>query len=145
MNSKTKKIVAVIVVLALAGTAIGYYLWNKPHLDVAAAASVKADATVLYNAFSTDSVAAKKNYTQQVLQVAGTISSISKNQQGQTLVLLKTATEAAYINCTMEGEVVNKKDGDAVAIKGICNGMGQGDTDLGIMGDVYLVRCYIIQ
>lgn len=134
-----------IVVLALAGAAIGYYLWNKPHLDVATATAVNTEATVLYNAFSTDSVAAKKNYTQQVLEVTGTISSISKNQQGQTLVLLKTATEAAYINCTMEGEVAKEKEGDAVAIKGICNGMGQGDVDLGIMGDVYLVRCYIIQ
>ena len=32
-----------------------------------------------------------------------------------------------------------------IVLKGICNGLGEGDADLGIAGDVYLVRCYVVR
>jgi hypothetical protein len=69
------------------------------------------------------------------------VKSISKNLQNQTVVILKTNTEGSYINCTMEGAAENIKEESSVIIKGVCQGI-QGDADLGIMGDVYLIRCY---
>ncbi len=143
MAGKAKKIAIGILVLAVAGAVAGYFMWNKPHQDVADAAGKKVTAIELYHSFTTDSVAAKKNYIQQVLEVSGIVSSISKNQQQQVVVLIKTATEGASVNCTMEGPASNIKEGSTISVKGICDGIGQGDADLGIMGDVYLVRCYL--
>ena len=37
----------------------------------------------------------------------------------------------------------NINESDIVSIKGICNGIGQYDADLGIMGDLYLTRCFV--
>jgi hypothetical protein len=42
----------------------------------------------------------------------------------------------------MEGPVENIKETDNIVLKGFCTGMGAGDTDLGIRGDVYMIRCY---
>ncbi len=145
MAGKAKKIITAILVLALAGAAACYYIWNKPHQDVESAAAVKTTATELYKSFTTDSVTAKKNYDQQVLEVSGMVSAVSKNQQNQTVLLIKTDTDGASVNCTMEGEPAAFSVGSTVTIKGICDGLGQGDADLGIMGDVYLVRCYSVK
>jgi len=141
MTGTPKKIVITFCLLALIGMAAGFYMWNKPHKDIANAAAIKTDADKV---FSADSITANKKFIQQVIQVSGTINSISKNQQNQTVVLIKTDTDGAYINCTVEQDLNNLQVGQSISIKGICNGIGQGDADLGIKGDVYLVRCYLI-
>ena len=145
MNSKPKKILIALVVIAVVAAVTGYLMWNKPHQDVAESAGKKVDAIALYSSFVKDSAAAKMEFVQQVLEVSGTIVSVAKNQQNQQLVLLKTGSDGASVNCTFEGDVKALSEGTNVTIKGICNGMGEGDADLGILGDVYLVRCYLVQ
>jgi hypothetical protein len=145
MTSTTKKTFITFCILTLIGVAAAFYLWNKPHQDVENAAAIKTDAVTLYKVFSTDSFTANKKYIQQVIEVSGTIKSISKNQQNQTVVLIKTDTNAAFINCTLEQNSNTLRAGQPINIKGICNGIGQGDADLGINGDVYLVRCYLVK
>ena len=141
--STVKKIVITFCLLILIGVAAAFYLWNKPHQNVANAAAVKTNAVSLYKVFKTDSIAANKKFTQQVIKVSGTVNRVSKNQQNQTVVLISTNTDGAYINCTLEQDSKNIQPGQLINIKGICNGIGQGDADLGIKGDVYLVRCYL--
>ena len=143
MASSPKKIVVTFCILILIGVCVAFYLWNKPHQDIAHAVAIKTDAVTLYNVFITDSIAANKKYIQQVIEVSGTINSILKNQQNQTVTLFKTDTNGAFINCTLEQESNTLQPGQFISIKGICTGIGQGDADLGIMGDVYLVRCFI--
>ena len=145
MAGKAKKILSLVLILAVITAGAGYYFWNKPHQDVSGAEGIKTEATALYKTFITDSVAAKKNYLQKVVQVKGIVNAVSKNQQNQTVVTIKTGTEGAYINCTMEGEVVNIKEGNETTIKGICEGIAEGDAEMGIVGDVYLVRCYLVK
>jgi hypothetical protein len=142
MISRSKKILVFLFILILFGSIAAYFIWNKPHQDVANASGIKTDAPALYKAFTTDSVSAKKTFIEKVTEVSGTIHSVSKNQQDQTIILLKTGSDGAYINCTME-EGDTFKDGSLVTLKGICSGLGQGDAEMGIMGDVYLTRCYI--
>jgi tRNA_anti-like len=145
MTGKKKKIAAALLFCAITAAVVVYYLWNKPHLDVVYAQSVKTGAADLYNSFITDSAAAKKKFSEQVIEVTGIISGVSKNQQNQTVILLKSGVEGANINCTMEGEAGKTAVGENVSVKGICEGLGQGDADLGILGDLYLVRCYIAE
>ena len=145
MAGKAKKIVSAVLILVAVAAVVGYYCWNKPHQNIAGSEGIKTEATALYKIFIADSVAAKKNYLQQVLQVKGIVNGISKNQQNQTVVKIKTGIEGAYINCTMEEEAAMAKEGNEVIIKGICEGIGEGDAEMGIMGDVYLVRCYLVK
>jgi hypothetical protein len=144
MPGKWKNIITGLLLLAIISGAAGYYIWNKPHKDVAAVKGTSIEATALYQAFITDSATANKKYYQQVLNVTGAITNISKNLQNQTVATLKTNTESAFINCTMEGNTDGIKQGSTATIKGVCQGI-QGDAELGILGDVYMVRCYIVK
>lgn len=145
MAGKAKKIVVWVMVLAAAGAATGYFLWNKPHKEVADAAGIKIKAAALYQAFITDSAAANTQYTDKIVEVSGTVKSVGVNQQQQAVVTLQAGTGDAAVNCTLEQKDAVIKEGTVIVVKGICTGMGEADADLGIMGDVYLIRCYIAQ
>ena len=137
------RIAVLIAVLATAGSITGYLLWNKPHREVAEATALKIQATELYRIFSKDSAAARRDFLEKVLSVEGQLQKVSENQQKQLVATLLTGTEGAYINCTFEGPANGLQAGKTVSIKGICGGLGEGDPDLGIPGDLYLLRCYM--
>jgi hypothetical protein len=141
MGNKKYLLLFVSVAVVIAAT-IFYQQYSKQPVDVKDATAIAVAAPALYADFAKDSTAAKK-YLQKILAVSGTVTRISQNQQAQTILMLKTASEAAFINCTLEGPAGKLKAGDECTIKGICTGLGEGDADLGIPGDVYLVRCYV--
>jgi len=143
MTPNMKKIILYAVLgVVVIGACIAYYLYNKGPVDVKNASGTKISASSLYQSFSKDSSLANKNYRDKIVEASGIVEKISQNLQNQAILLLKTGENGAYVNCTMEGPAQGIKEKDSVAIKGICTGMGAGDADLGILGDVYLVRCY---
>lgn len=146
MTKKTKKtILYTLLLLAIGGGSVGYYMWNKPHRSVEGASGIKVAANDLYNAYNKDSAAANKQYTDKVVEVSGTVAKATTNQQNQVVVLLQTPQEGGYINCTMEGGNPNAKEGVSITVKGICSGYNGGDADLGLPGDVVLTRCYPVK
>jgi hypothetical protein len=121
----------------------GYLLWNKSHRNVKDADGIKTNAIDLYNIFISDSAKASITYLNNVVKVSGTVSGISVNQKKQKIILLKTSVPGASVNCTMEEDVNNHyKVGDNIDLKGICSGFIPGDMDMGLAGDVFLIRCY---
>ena len=145
MASKAKKIGLIVTILLLAGLSAAYFLWNKPHKDVSSAKGLQVNATKLYQAFITDSAAANAKYADKVVEVKGIIKSTSLNQQQQVIVVLQTDNSEAAVNCTLEQKDAVIKAGAEIKLKGICTGLGEGDADLGILGDLYLIRCYIAE
>ena len=146
MAQKTTKTILVIVFfITVTGAAIGYFLYNKGPLDVKNSSAINVTATELYSAFHSDSTAALIKFAGKVLLVNGKVNAVSVNQQKEKIILLITGTEAAYINCTMEKESENISVNKELTIKGICSGIGQGDAELGIQGDVYLTRCFLVK
>lgn len=144
MTSKKKTTIVYLVVAVMVSAAlVAYSLWNKKHTDVQSSSAIKITAADLYQNFMADSVAANRHFGGDILDVTGIVSSISRNQQNNMLVLLNTASSGAFINCTMEQAAVQIQKGSKVTIKGICNGIGEGDAELGIPADVYMVRCYL--
>jgi hypothetical protein len=145
-----KKVLLAILVIAVGAAVVGYYLFNKKHFSVEAAEPVaKITAAALHQSFTADSAVAKNKFigdeaNQKVIQVNGKVSDIKTDQQGNSVVLLTTATDGAFINCTMEGKADNVNAGNPVVIKGICTGYNF-DADMGIPGDVILTRCYLIK
>jgi uncharacterized protein (DUF1330 family) len=144
MIKKTKRIIIPLIFLVLLAAAYGYYLYNKGPLSVVNSTAIKMSAEDLYQLFSTDPGNAIKKYAGKVIAVSGTVESLSTNQQKQMIVLIKTNANGGFINCTMEETDAQIRKNMQVTIKGICSGIGQGDEDLGISGDVYLSRCYVI-
>ncbi len=142
MGKKLKIVIAVIVGAAIIGGVAAWLMWNKPHQDVKDATAIQTTAIDLYNSFLKDSAAAKTTYTNEVVEVSGEVTQVNHNQQNQSVVLLKTTTPDAAINCTMEDTAAIIKPGETIHIKGICNGYNSGDADMGIPGDVLLIRCY---
>lgn len=146
MASITKKNILVAVLLVvLSGAAVGYYLYNKGPLDVRNSAAVNTTASSLYDEFYSDSTSALKKYAGKVLLIKGEVKTVSVNQQKEKIILLKTGTADASVNCTMEEDAKNITANSQVSIKGICSGIGQGDEELGIKADVYLTRCLLVR
>jgi cytochrome c-type biogenesis protein CcmE len=143
MASSKKKIIIVIAVLFIMAIITGLYLYNKAPNDVRGSKGLPVDAVMLYKTYSNDTLIAQKKFTGKILRVTGEVANTSANQQGEILVLLKTADTGAYINCTLTEGEKEPAAGASVTIKGICSGMGQGEPELGIKGDVYLTRCVI--
>ena len=149
MASKTKKIILYsIVVMVLIGATIGYKMYNKEHFSVSGTKpSAVITATILHQTFSIDSTTAKNKFigdeaNQKVIQVDGEITAIKEDQQGNTIILLKTATDGAFVNCTMEGKTESINAGSKIVLKGICTGYNF-DAEMGIPGDVILIRCIV--
>lgn len=139
-----KKIAVAVLLLVVAGAGIAYYKWNQPHTDVKGAKGLPISSAKLYTTFATDSTAAKKSFTGKILEVTGEIGSVSKNQQNQTVVVMKVDSTDASVNCTLEdAETAGLAPGKEAKLKGICDGYLEGD--LGLSGNVVMVRCYIVK
>jgi tRNA_anti-like len=143
MTGKPKRnILFFLIVSVLIVLVAGYLLWNKPHRNVKDAEGIEINAIDLYNIFISDSAKASITYLNNVVKVSGIISGISVNQKKQKIILLKTSVPGASVNCTMEEDINNCKVGDNIVLKGICSGFIPGDTEMGLAGDVFLIRCY---
>jgi tRNA_anti-like len=146
MTKKTKKTILVgILIAALGGAAFGYYMWNKPHRSVQNAGGVKVTAADLLSQYIQDSAAANKKYTEKVVEVSGDVVEATPNQQNQPVIKLKTTQDGAFINCTFEEKTVTANPGAKITVKGICSGYSGGDAEMGLPGDVVLVRCYLVK
>ena len=147
MKQKTKVtiFISLLSVLLVSTISAGFYLFNKGAVDIKGSKGISVNANDLYTIYSYDSLTANKKYTSRILVVRGVVSEISINSKQQKIILVKTAAPGAYVNCTLEEPADNINVSDNISIKGICSGIGQGDAELGIKGDVYLTRCFVSQ
>jgi hypothetical protein len=146
MNIKLKRVTwLILILLIISGVSVGYYFFNKGPRDVKNSRGTKITATELYAAFTTDTVTAYKNYSDKILEIEGIVDAVSENRDKIQVITIKTDLDGAYINCTMEENNQNIEPGVMVNIKGICSGIGEGEPDLGIKGDVYLSRCFLMK
>ncbi len=121
---------------------IGFIIWNKPHQDIKDANGIETNATALYQSLSQDNPTSKMIFVNKIVAVSGRVKKIKKNQQGEQVILLETNIAGASVNCTMEGNADAIKPGDTTEIKGMCIGYINGDVEIGLPGDVFLIRCY---
>ena len=143
MRKKTKRNIFLTFIAILILTAfVGYCIWNKPHLNVKNDNAIKTTAIALYSGLSKNDTISKSIYLNKVVEVSGVITQVSLNQQHQQIILLKTNVSGGSVNCTMEEKANNIKAGDSIVLKGICSGYIGGDMDMGLPGDVFLIRCY---
>jgi hypothetical protein len=143
--STKRKFFLLLLFFGVATAAVGFYFFNKGPGNIRNRKTLPVTATELYNAFVVDPAAAQQKFSGKALLVSGLIIKLDKNQQNETLVFLETNEENGYINCSMQNPATGLKVNEAVKIKGLCSGIGQGDADLGIKADVYLTNCIVAE
>lgn len=97
-------------------------IWNRPPESAESQPGLKISATELAEAFENDENKANQIYLNRVLEVQGTIIEIGRNQDGQQVLLLESSTPLSGVQCTMKDEKQDLKEGNAVTVKGFCNG-----------------------
>jgi tRNA_anti-like len=124
-----------ILLICLAGW--GIYKLYKPHRNVEGEDAVAImTATSLYNEFLKNESQANQKWIGKVLEVKGTISSVT--EAGNYVSLNLAATPDGGVNCSMlkkdlpADNKLNK--GDSISVKGKCTGF---------LMDVNLVDCII--
>jgi len=117
-----KKILLFLLVLVLAAAGVGIYLWNKPPETVDGKDAVAVTAEALAAAYTSDEQKANAAYLERVLEVSGTVTEVTRNQDGKTVVLLGVSDPLSGVQCTLREDNVAITPGRTVSIKGFCNG-----------------------
>lgn len=115
------------------------YGWREYDRAPERAADKTAEETLaaseLLKAFTTDEPAANKRFNDKVVQVTGTVASISAPENGKVTVLLDTGDALSGIACEFDAADAPKASpGERITIKGICAGFNL---------DVLLQRCAV--
>lgn len=134
-----KKIIIVILVLAIIGAFVAYKMYNKPHINVASSkADISLSADKILNDFSSDENAANSTYLEKIIEVKGIISEV-KIEKDKGIISLKTKDDFGSVLCHLSEkatkEMIYLKEGQTIRLKGICTGY---------LMDVILVKCEII-
>ncbi|MDZ4822640.1 MAG: hypothetical protein SH856_04210 [Flavobacteriales bacterium] len=128
-----KKIIWILLALAIVGGAIGYYLWNKPHREAAgekAVATLTADE--LLSQYEADETASNTKYIDKVVEVSGKVSVAETDAAGNAVVQLETSSPMGVVHCTYSPGEKSSAAGTEITLKGICSGF---------LSDVQLTKC----
>ena len=131
-----KKILSIVLLLAIIGGAVGYYMYNKaPDNVLSLKTDYKLNASDLFSAFETDENTANGKFLDKVVEITGKVISV-KNEEGKTSGTIDGGGMMFGVICELDPMAdhkrVNFEEGEEVKFKGICTGM---------LMDVVLVRC----
>lgn len=130
-----KKVLIALAVLLVAGAAVGFYLWNKPHENMERAkADMTLQAAQLFAEYNTDQAAADAKYLDKTVAVKGVVKEVNKDE-GSVKILLETGSDFNVL-CTLDELSQHARTdfpiGEKVTFKGKCTGFNL---------DVQLERC----
>ena len=131
-----KKIIMAVLVLAAIGVGTGIYLFYKPTADAGDSDGIPITAVELAKQFTTDEKKANADYLGKVVEVSGTISEVTTNQDGAAVLTFDTGDPMAPVLCTMEDKEATASVSQKLKLKGFCNGNNLG---------VVLNRCVIVK
>ena len=137
---RPKVLIPIILLLLALGAAIYIYSeFNRGHKDLSKeSAEYSMTSTDLYKAFKADEKAFNQKYLNKIIDVSGTISTITQSKD-KVVVLLPVEGEMGGVQCELKKEVWDQnkslKKGDLIKVRGMCSG--------GLM-DVILNKCAIV-
>jgi cytochrome c-type biogenesis protein CcmE len=122
MKKWMKVLLLAVGIGLIAGLLLLYWIFNKPHRDVAKEMGITLSAQQLYDSFRTNEASANSQYLDKAIELTGTVADVSTNQEGQKVVSFSTNDPLVMINCTFKTDPGNLKAGDSITFKGICTG-----------------------
>ena len=103
------------------------FVYHKPHRSVERLqAQYELTAQELQSIYSTDEDKANQLFLDEIIRVQGELSTVEKNDLGETVLVIKTGSTMSAVRCTMtqgQHDLSGLQPGDQVAVKGICTGM----------------------
>ena len=117
-----KVLLTIAAIGLIAGLLMVFWIFNKPHRDVAKEKGIALSAQQVYDAFRTNEASANSKYLDKAIELTGTVADVSTNQEGQKVVNFSTNDLLVMINCTFKTDPGNLKAGDTITFKGICTG-----------------------
>jgi hypothetical protein len=155
---KKKRILKLMIILVVTGMVIGggiaLYMFNMPHRDVQ---SQKADysltSTEIVNEYLNDKDAANQKYLaadgeSKILEITGTVSKITEDLNGQSVILIKNTGDKAGVRATMQPGsellISELKTGETITVKGVIRSGANYDEDLEMYENVVLEKSTII-
>jgi len=147
-----KKIILVLVVIAVAVGAIGYYLWNKPSEYVS---DGKPDFTISLVELAndgknlSDSIFGTK-YVGKAIQFDAEVESVVDNKGSKTLTL-KTNDDGMIVNAGFHESVSDKLSktvaGDKVKLQCDCSGVTKPESEDDLLSEIEinLTHCNLIK
>ena len=149
-----KFIVIVVLSAVVIGSAIGLYLFNKPHRNVQAAeVDFSVTSSALVEEYLTSPEKANEKYlsdegNSKILAITGKVHSISRDLNDQVVVLLKAEGQKAGVSCTFTKETNANTSalqiGQTITVKGVIRSGAGFDADLDLYEDVIVEKCDII-
>lgn len=122
-----KKVLLLVLGLAVVGAGVGYYLWNKPHMNLTnTKADVTLDAATLFNEFKADETSANTKYLDKVIAVNGKVKEVV-NDEGTVKISLDTGDPNDFVvRCELSTTTQHPRTafnaGEGVTFKGTCSG-----------------------
>lgn len=137
-------VVTLLFAVALAALYV-YWEYNRTHKDTLDLnADYSVTASDLLKEFEWDESATSKKYWDKVVLVDGYVKELTKDDRGVYSVVLGDTGSMSAVRCSMDSihnkDAGNIKQGNRIAMKGICSGF-TSDALLG--SDVVLVRCVV--
>ena len=158
MNSKNKKRFKVVAFITLIGIVIGggivLYLFNMPHRNVQETTTdYTLKASDIVKEYLVNPQAANDKYLDaegesKILEIEGTIASISEDFKNQKVILLKASDQDAGVSCTFTAATNQSTSdlsiGQKVIIKGVIRSGASYDEDLEMYENVIMEKCDLV-
>lgn len=124
--TKIKIFFGFFVTCVVVGIAIGSFVYNKPHINVAKSKSDKyVSAKTLLADFEANELKANTEYLEQIVEVTGVISELSIHKN-KGIISLESQEAMGSVLCHLSMDETAKmttlKQGTTITIKGICTG-----------------------
>jgi hypothetical protein len=139
MSKKIRYILIFLILALIVAVAAWMYIFKDSESNVAShKTEVTIDAPKLLQAFETNEDSANREYRDKVIQVSGTVGSVTRDSLGYS-VYLKEKDAISGIICSFDKssfDSVRVKPGAQVNVKGIC---------MGYLMDVQMNKCNIAE
>jgi len=115
----------VVLIIAISGILAALILFNKKHPDTAKAKpDYVINATALQKEFEDNEKTASARYINKILEVSGTIASLTPADSNHLNISLKTGSDLSSVICTFTGinDPSKFKPGDVITLRGECSG-----------------------
>ena len=127
-----------VLIVVITATLVGLHKFNLKHPNTAKAKpDYVVTATVLQKEFEDNEVTASSKYVNKILEVNGTIASVTPADSTHLNIALKTGSEMSSVICTFPAISGSPrfKSGDEITLRGECSGF---------LMDVLLNNCAIV-
>lgn len=143
MQKKVRRYIFLsLVLIVIIVSAIGIYLYNKPHADISKMKpDFVIDATVLFKEFESNEALAGQKYIDKILLVEGVLVEMSHNSDGSVVLSLEdflfgVSCSIDSSNAVLSTNMIDQlSPGDYISVKGQCDGM---------LTDVKLSHCILV-